>query len=256
MEPITIVSRGIVAGGFTGARPALTLLLLQLYARFFHQTEFPEGFGWIVHEYALVAVAAVAIAEHFVRTDPDFEEMMEIPNMIVGMMVSILLSIMVVAMGGELDQVQEITAQLRESSWVVAHAGLPDGLLGLKGLTILSSVLASMGLGWVRRRIMASLASVSLSERWYRWIETGTVIGAITAIALVPILAVALAGLVVVGGVVAGASIWLVQSRLDARARVACECGHMVRREAQICPKCGAEIEPQIKLGQPRSEAE
>ncbi len=252
MSPTIIISRAIVAGGLTGARPALTLALLQIYARWFHEPDLPEGFEWIIHEYAIIAVAAAAVVEHFVRTDPDFEEMMEYPNMAIGLLVSIMLSVLVLSIGGEMSQVEAVTASGASGQGLeVLRAGWPEGVLGLQGLTVLASVLASLGLGWVRRKAMTTLAGVSISERWGRWIETGTVIGAVTTIALVPVLAVALAVVLVVAGVVVGATIWVVGNRVDARARTACACGHRVRKEASVCPKCGAELEPETKLGQP-----
>lgn len=256
MDPLTIISRGIVAGGLTGARPALTLFLLQLYARFFFEPSFPDGFGWIIHEYAIIAIGVASLVEHFVRTDPDFEEMAEIPNQIAGVLVSIMLSVLIIAVGGQESDVPTSTESANALLPVTLNAGLPDGIFGLQGLTLLLSVGASLGLGWVRRRVISTLADVTIAERWWRWLETGGVIGAVTAIALVPVLAIVLAALIVLAGGGVGLSIWLVQKRRDASARVACACGYMVRKEALLCPECGAELEPASKLGQSKRSAD
>lgn len=257
MEPLTVLSRAVVAGGLSGARPALTLLLLQGFARFFAGASFPPETLWIIHEYTIVIVAAVALVEHYTRSDPDLEELMEVPNKVIGVGVSIMLSSIILQLGGEISPPEEAAPSNGEVAAVqVVMAGFPEGLLGLRGLTILLAVAASLGMSWVRKRVMLVMADASISERWWRWLETGAVIGAVAAISLVPLLAVVLAAALVVVGAAVGGAIWSVQKARDERARTDCSCGKRVRKEAVYCPSCHAEITPEVRLGQATSSPE
>jgi hypothetical protein len=115
--------------------------------------------------------------------------------------------------------------------------------------------LASVGVAFVRRKILAALDLVAVPNRLVRWVETGTVAGALGLALLLPALAVVLAVLLVVAAVAGAFMVRAVERRRDELGRRRCECGHQVRKEALVCPECGRELEPEVRLGdQPRDE--
>jgi hypothetical protein len=248
LTPLTVISRALVVGGLAGARPALTLCCLQLsVALLTDGSSVPEGFRWLVHHYAIVAVGLLAVLEHFARTDPDLDEVLEIPSLVVGVVTAALLPVLLPALDGGVSAGPAAPAAptAPDAGPSVVRAGLPEDLLGLQGGAILAAVMSSLALLWTRRRVMRAIGSLSLSQRWYRWLETGGVVGAMAVLALLPAVAAALALVVVLGSAAAGAAIWAAGATRDDLARRPCPgCGHKVRVEAVACPKCGVELTP------------
>lgn len=250
MTPLTIISRALVAGGLAGARPALTLLCLQLAIVLLTDgSGLPEGFGWLLHYAAIAAVAAMALLEHFARTDPDLDEALEIPNAIVGVVIAAMLPVLLPALDSAEAGGAE-PAPTAEASPLVARAGIIDSLRGSQGAAIIASIAASLLLLWVRRRVLTALGTLSLSQRYYRWTETGVIVGSMAVLALLPALAVALAVVVVVGSITVGGVLWLMGRQRDELYRHPCPgCGRKVRKEATVCPECQADLDPPRKLG-------
>lgn len=254
MDPMTTIARVIVAGGLTGARPALTLCLLQLWVALFADEALPPELAWMVHAYAIAAVAVAVVVEHYARSDPDLDEVMNVPNMVIGGVAGALTSVLLLGMagveagGGERAALEAIP---------FARAGFLDGggwTMAIVGALAASA--ASVGVAWVRRRLLAALDLLAVPARAVRWTETGTVAGALGLVLLVPVTAVLLAGVLVVGSVVVGVVVRAVDRRREELGRVECACGRRVRAEALVCPACGRSLEPAKKLGQRRGGAE
>ena len=128
---------------------------------------------------------------------------------------------------------------------------MPDGLFGMEGVKIISAIAAALLLFWVRRKLVRTLGGLSVSQRYYRWAESGVIVGSMALLVLLPVLTIALAAVVVLGSTAVGVTIVLVQRHRDDEARRACpECDARIRKEATRCPKCGQEIEPERGLGQ------
>jgi hypothetical protein len=253
MSPVAIIARAIIAGGLAGARPLLTLLLVQVAVGFFTDgSGVPEGLEWLVHTYAIAIVAALAVVEHFARTDPDLDELLQVPSVVVTLVIAATLPLLLPALDSEprLPWEDRPTGDEASSSGLVtAKAGMPDGLFGLEGLKLIAAVVMALALFWTRRQVMRAFGALSLSQRYLRWAESGVIVGAFAVLALLPALTVALAVLVMVGSAVTGVSLWTFQRRRDDEARRPCpQCEARIRKEALRCPKCGAEVEPRRRL--------
>lgn len=244
VTPLMLICRSLVVGGLAGARPILTLFLLQLYFVFLADgSTIPESYQWILHEYSIIIAAALAVVEHFIRTDPDFEELLALPNGIMGVAVASLLAVLMTAFNNAPPP--ELFDQETQ------NAGIFDVFWGPEGLSLLFSIVAAVILLLIRRHIIRTLGSLSVSQRYFRWLETGVIVGSVTVLVLLPFLTVVLAIVILVGSSIIGATLWFVQKQTDGAFRTDCpKCKHGVRKEALLCPKCGEDLEPSIKLGQ------
>jgi hypothetical protein len=243
MDPITIISQSVTAGGLTGARPALTLFLLQLYGLFLAKPTLPEGTEWLLNEYVVGVCGALVVVEHFVRTEPDFEEVMKIPNQVLGVVVAVGGALLLAGLGEDPERWKEVSQ--RALIWTAGGGG--EGAMGTLTVSMVLAAGSSLGLGWVRRRLMEALGALSLPSRWWRWIEAGGVTGVVAMVVLLPVLALVLAlALALVTGATAGL-VWWVQRIRDQRSRRDCpnpSCSARPRVEASVCPACKTALRP------------
>jgi hypothetical protein len=239
MNALTIISQSIAAGGLAGARPALTLALLLAWSRFVQKATLPEGMDWLHDEIVLGVIATLAVVEHFVRTDPDFEELMRIPNALVGIAVAMLGALLLGGMGDDPERWKEVA---------VMHAA--GAGVGVTGSAVLLSAVAS-GLLWrVRAWMFEVVADFGFLHGWWRWIEAGGVVGLMVLLLSLPVLSIGVAIGLVGGSAAAGAVVLSVQKKRDAAARRDCptpDCQYKVRKEALLCPACHAELTPEKK---------
>ncbi len=247
MDPISIISQSVTAGGLTGARPALTLFLLQLYGMFMAKPVMPEGTAWILNEYVIGVVGALVVVEHFVRAEPDFEAMMKIPNQIIGVAVAVAGALLLVGMGEDPERLKGLAEVAGPVFWS-AGAGASEGAAGTTTTSLVLAAASSLGVNWLRGYIMEGLDALAVPSRWWRWIETGGVTGVVAMIVLLPLLALVLAvGLFVVTGMIAG-GVWYAQRQMDQRKRRACvntSCDFRPRQEASVCPSCKTALSPE-----------
>lgn len=251
MDPVALIARIVVAGGFAGARPLLTLFVLQLYVALFETPDLPAGFDWLIHEYAIGAMGVLAIVEHFVRTDPDIDELLQWPSAAVGAGAAMVSAVLLASISGEVMPATEPTLAALPSLGVIAVSEMS---LGMSVLGAALGVVVSLGALWVRRQIMDALNATSFSSRFTRWGETGVVIGAVVGILALPGAAVVLAILMVVGMAVAAFVVRAFEKAADEQSRRQCECGYLARNEATICPECKTSLEPATKLGQKKTK--
>lgn len=250
MTPLQLICRALVAGGLAGARPTLMLLIVLVSIVIFSDASaLPEDFRWLVHQYALIAIAAFVIVEYFARTDPDMEELLELPNAVISAGVAALLPALLPALDVSVDglEIPGLTPdEPGDGSTPTVNASLFDGQI----FKVVIAMAAALLTFWLKRRVVTALSAASISQRYYRWLETGAIVGAMAALVLVPALTVLLAVVVVASSVALGTTVWFVQRRLDRRARRPCpHCDYGVRREALLCPECRTELEPQQRLG-------
>jgi hypothetical protein len=234
MNALTIISQSIAAGGLAGARPVLTLTLLIAWALFVDPAQLPNSMEWLVDEVTLGVGALLSVAEHFLRTDPDFEELMRVPNAVLGVVVALCGAMLLAGMGESPERWQEV-------AWLYT-AGLGTGVIGTSlGL----SAVTSLALWKLRSWMFEAVADFSFIHRWYGWLETGGVVGLLVLILSLPFLSIVVAGLLIIGSAGSGGLIYLVQKRRDEAARMECPneaCPYRVRKEALICPACGTEV--------------
>ncbi len=241
MNALTIISQSVAAGGLAGARPALTLALLLAWSRFVQHATLPQGMEWLQHEVVLGIVAVLAVVEHFVRTEPDFEEFMRIPNAVVGVAVAMVGALLLGGMGDDPSRWQEV-ALLH-----TAGAGV-----GVMSTAVLMSAVASAALWRLRAWAFEAIADLGFLHTWWRWIEAGGVVGLVVLILSLPVLSIGVAVLLVGGSAGLGALVFSMQKKRDAAARRDCptpDCSYRVRREALLCPSCHASLTPDSAAG-------
>lgn len=246
MDPVILIGQAMAAGGLTGARPALTLFVLQLYAAFIAQPVLPDAMGWVVHTYALIVVGALAVGEHFALTDPEFDELVEIPKAIVSVTAASLTAALVVSLGGD-PQIWDLPADAAPTVTAMHSAGPTAALLGIPGVAIGAAVASCLSLGWFRRQVMRAFEAMALPNAWWRWLETGTVAGGAAVVAFFPLIAVGLAVLILLVSLGGGGMIWAWSKRQDTKARRPCpSCSKAIRKEALICPACKTPLAPEV----------
>lgn len=236
MNALTIISQSIAAGGLAGARPALTLTMLLAWSRFVQPATLPPGMEWLLHDAVLGIAAVLAIVEHFVRTEPDFEELMHIPNALTGIAVAMAGALLLSGMGDD-------PARWQEVAWLHA-AGAGVGVLTT---AVVLSAASSAALWRLRAWMFDAIADLGFLHTWWRWVEAGGIVGLMVLLLSLPILSVGVAVLLVGGSAGLGAIIYSVQKRRDAAARRDCAtpgCTYRVRKEALMCPSCHATRTP------------
>jgi hypothetical protein len=242
MDLIATGAQVIVAGGLAGARPALTLFILQLFAALFAVEAIPQELSWIISVYAITAVGIAALIEHFARTDPDLDEVLAVPNKIIGTITAILISVLLIALrSGEAPPEEE---HAKASLLVAAGLAALNRDIVLLVLAAVLAALSSLVVSWARGRVLAALDIMAVPGRFVRWLETGTVAGALALVLLLPVLSIVLAALLLVVSTAAGFLVRALERRRDELAREGCECGYAVRVEALVCPSCGKERTP------------
>jgi hypothetical protein len=245
MDPVTIISQSITTGGLTGARPALTLFLLQLYGMFMAKPVMPEGTEWLLNEYVVGVCGALVVVEHFVRTEPDFEELMKIPNQIIGVVVALSGALLLTGLGDNPERWKAI-GDLGGPTFFTAGAGGQGGA-GTLTFSMIVAAASSVGVHWLRSRLMEGLDALAVPSRWWRWIEAGGVTGVVAMVVLLPFLALALAiAMFTLSALVAG-GVWYLRKSRDQKQRRDCpnpSCDYRPRVEATLCPECEAALTP------------
>lgn len=250
MSPIIIISQAVASGGLSGARPVLTLFLLQLYAFFVSGTTMAEGMEWILNPYVIAVLGALSVVEHYLRTDADFEQLMETPGKVLNTAVAMVTAFLLVSMGYDAQALSvtpsETVAMGYEGLGWLHSAGV-GGQNAVMATSVVSAALVSVAVTWLRARSIETLDTLAVPTNWWRWIEAGGVAGLLTVIVLLPVAALVVSLIMVLGTGAAGFFLVGAQRAADLRRRAACpECGHNMRVEASLCPSCGAEATPQM----------
>lgn len=250
MSPIIIISQAVASGGLSGARPVLTLFLLQLYAYFVAGTAMAEGLEWILNPYVIAVLGALTVVEHYLRTDADFEQLMETPGKVLNTAVAMVTAFLLVSMGYDAQALDAVTPETVALSydgagWLYgAGVGAQDAVMAT---SVVSAALVSVAVTWLRARSIEMLDTLAVPSNWWRWIEAGGVVGLLTVVVLLPVAALVVSLIMVFGTGLAGFFIYGAQRAADQRRRTACPaCGHSMRVEASRCPSCGAEVSPQM----------
>ena len=221
---ITLIGQALFAGGLTGARPFLTLLVLAVASKLSGHVP-PNDVLWLLSPYALVALAVLAYVEHEARTDPDFEQLLARPLQLLAVVAGVLVARLLQPSG------DEVLA-------TAGHAGVAAG-----------AGLASLLVGELRRRLFDVFDEALSVEGIYARIEAGGIIGLLLVMVLLPVLASALLLLFTLMGIVLAVGMRGWAAAADRAARVPCNhCQHARRREASRCPACKQAIQPAAQL--------
>lgn len=249
MDPLTLLlSQAVVTGTLSSLRPALVVAILQLYLYIMGLIQgaplaMPEGMEWMTHEVTIAAVIGWAIAEHFVWSDPSFEDLEAVRygKIAVGTLLAAMGPILLGA--ARLDPAS--WQQLDATATALYTSGPTGEFFSAVGASMVVAAVAATVAGVLRGWVLSTLDAIDAPSRWIRWVESGSTLGLVVTILLVPILAVFAAGLLVVLLIVAVAATLTARSAWERRQRVACpSCGHRVRKEALVCSECRAELSP------------
>jgi Domain of unknown function (DUF4126) len=220
---VTLIAQALVAGGLSGARPLLSLLVLGLITRFSTELMLPSDIAWLVHPYALVALAALSYVEHEVRDDPEMEELLRWPLGVIGAAAAVMASRLLAASAG-----------------TDGDTAAPVGVMSAVGATA-----ASVGVQTARRHALETLDDVASVDGWFRRVEAGGVVGVLLLIWAAPIIAIGLVVVLTVGAFVTSWALRRWRTAQDARRRKPCpSCQHGIRVEASSCPNCAHGLTP------------
>ncbi len=259
MNPVVIISQAVATGGLSGARPVLTLFLLQLYAYFVGETNMAGGLEWVLSPYVIGVLGALTVVEHYIRTDADFEQLMKVPNQIINTATAMMTAFLLVNMGYETNALPAAGTEVA-ASWdtllFTAGAGTGEGQSMVMTVSVIAAGLMSVGVTWLRSQLVDFIDAMAVPSKWWRWIEAGGVAGLVTVVVLLPFLALAMAILVVVVSALAAGILWSVRRTREKLSRGPCpSCGYDLRQEASVCPSCGHEASPRKVLATPAAEA-
>lgn len=251
MMLLVATSRMLATAGLGGARPFLTTLVVASYARFVLHARLPTDLAWMIHPYALVTFAAVAVAEHLVWHDPDAAELLQSPMRVVTAVLAFWNTRFVAALGTS----GALAASPAFDGPASLIASIDAQQVTRVGVMLLGTLVALLSLE-VRTRFVRLLHDAMIPRRWVRWLECGGVVGALVAVLLSPILAVVLTVVLGALSLGLGAAATALLLALDRRSRRSCSgCSTLVRIEATRCRSCGASLTPTRWLAGPPSGA-
>ena len=238
MSYVSLISQAMVAGGLTGARPFLSLLVLALAVRYIAQATPPDDVAWLLSPYAMLGLGVLSWLEHEARTEPDFEEALRRPLQVLSIVAGVLA-------GRLLSATQEVSAVAGGGAAAGAPGVLTAGHSGTAVLLIALAVASSLIVQELRRRALSALEDLLDLQRIWRLLEAGGVAGVIVAIVLLPFIAAVLVVLLTLIGAAVGLAARRWQAAAEARRRYPCpSCNHKVREEALLCPGCREALEP------------
>ncbi|MEL6180123.1 MAG: zinc ribbon domain-containing protein [Myxococcota bacterium] len=254
MDPLTLLlSQSVVTGTLSSLRPALVVAILQLYLYIMGLMQgspmpMPEGMEWMTHEITIAVVIGWAVAEHFIWSDPSFEDVEAVKYL------KIVVGTMFAAMGPVLLG----AARLDPASWqqanetvaVLIHsAGPTEAFFSAVGLSMLTAAISATVTGVLRSWVLTTLDAIDAPTSWIRWAESASTVALLLVILLVPVLAVVVASLLVIVVLAAMGATLAARNAWERRQRIPCpSCGHLVRKEALICPECHHELDPSHRL--------
>ena len=238
---ITLVAEVLAGTVASTARPAATLLVVQLLARWAlhtgHATPSPV-MGWAVSNVALAAGAVFTLLEFLLHREGTLaralrqarvERAISFAGTLAASLVFVTLGVPASGRAPDLAGAGDVVGSSSRPLWVsVPLVGVALGL--------------NYAMGWARGKLMERLEDMDLDDVWRR-IEGGGVIAVLLVLALSPVVAVFLAGVAAgaLAGVGLGVRAWA-RAR-DRRARRACPaCGYAAREEASRCAGCKGEL--------------
>ncbi len=202
----------------------------------------PPGLAWIGSPYFLAGVGTLAVLELVAERDPEIKVLVEQALVYLKSAIAILIS---------LALVHPATAQLLPAGAAPAAGGQVAN--GFAALPVATAV-ASGGFTWFiasqRARALGFLRSFDEDDSsglqgWLTLLEDGWVLLAMLFVLILPIVALVLAG----GLLLVVVILRRVFAAWETARRLPCQpCGQKVRRTALHCPHCRAERVPAVRL--------
>jgi hypothetical protein len=239
---MTLLAEVLASTVASTARPAATLLVVQLLARWAlhagHATP-STSLGWAVGNAAIAVAAILTLLEYLLHREGTLARALRQAKVerAVSMAGTLAASLVFVTLG---VPASGRTPDLAGATDVMVASTRP---LWVTGPLVLFALGLNYAMGWARERLMERLEDLDLDDVW-RTIENGGVAAVLLVLALSPVMAVVLA-LVAVGALgVASLTVRAWARARDRRARRPCPaCGYAAREEASRCAGCKGSLE-------------
>ncbi len=210
------VLRALEVAGISGVR-ASWVLLIAAVAGALGYVVFPGPLHFLATWPGVGAVAVFAVVEHLAERDTDMLQIL-----------------------GAVQYGLSAATALLGTDLVARHASVAPPWAIQTGAVVLA-VTTIAARRQLKLRLMRLSASLSSPAKWLARVEESAVLLALALVVLSPFL---LLGVMLGLALLAALSAVLLRV-LDRARRVACGgCGHLVRREAQRCPKCKSPLAP------------
>jgi hypothetical protein len=253
MGAIELAAKTMAPAVSASARPALTFAVVDVAAaiavRHGHAS-LPPSSAWLVSTTMIVVAVVFAIVEAIAHHDTDIAAILRDvhADKMLTVFGALSSAALLTALGAPTEapiRPEPVNAEVIEAVRLTAASHASPTL---RVAAIGVSVVGSLGLSWVRSKLLSALDRLHLSSVWAK-LETGGTLALMLAVVLAPMLAV----LLMTGSVVAmcaiSASVHIMSRARDALARRPCpSCNLRIRREASLCHGCRTEIEPQTLL--------
>lgn len=237
-------------------RPALTFFVVQVVVAFCTRmgwVAMDPGLAWLVSVPCLIVAFVLAGLEIAARHDEEIDELLR--DFKIGHVLGAFGTFSACLVFGALGLPEEEALDLVEGS-VARDMGVAASLAASSEQSDLvrygavgGGVGLNLGVTHLRGRVLEFLSYFDLDKQWHR-IETGGVLGVVTLIVWLPVLAL---GVVVLMTLVLGAlavSVAMAEKWADERGRRDCPgCNTAIRKEASLCFQCGTSVEPEVVLG-------
>ena len=234
------------------ARPALTFFSIQLVVFALVTNNYaalPTEFAWLIALPTLAIAGVLAGLETLAKHDADVAAILRdfrVDN-VVGAFGAFTVALLFAGLGMPVEEAAALSGSTPQGGLLEAtslalttehssavHVGAIGGAVGI-----------NLGLTWLRGELLEYLDDFELGHWWAR-LETGGTIGVLLLLPLLPLFVLAFVGIFAVALSAVSLAARAASGYVDARSRKPCgSCGHEVRREASVCPKCGEAREPE-----------
>ncbi|HJN73010.1 MAG TPA: hypothetical protein QGF58_03650 [Myxococcota bacterium] len=237
-------------------RPGLTFFVVQV------TVAFVSRMGWVTMEPALawlISLPCVMIAfvmaglEILARHDEEIEELLRDFNLthVLGVFGTFTGCLVFAALGlpeeEALGLVEEGASHDVGTAMALASASEQSDVVRYGAIG--GGVAMNLGITSVRGRIIEFFSCFDLDKQWHR-IETGGVVGVLTLLIWLPVLALVLVVLLTLALGVIAVAVKVAEKWADERGRRECpSCETKVRKEASLCFQCRSALEPEVVLG-------
>ena len=235
-------------------RPALTFFVVQLVVAVCVRMDWvvmQPGLAWLISVPAVIVAFVLAGLEIAARHDEEIEELLvefKVAHLL-GVFGAFSGCLVFAALGLPEDEALGLAEGAEDFGTAMALASASEQDPALRYGAVGGGLVLNVGVTTARGRIIEFLAHFDLDKQWHR-IETGGVLGVLTLLVWLPVIALAVVVLLSLAVGLLAASVSLAERWLDQRGRRPCpSCGAEVRKEASLCFQCRAALEPEVVLG-------
>ena len=253
---VELIARTAGPAVSSSARPALTFAVVDIAAAIgvhFGYVTLPPEARWLASMTMVVVSVVLAVVEVVAHHDREVAAVVRELHVDKALTAFGALSsaALLTALGVPTAAPSGVSAHHADMVEAVRLSAVSDAPAGMRFAAIGAGVGASLGLSWVRGKLLRALDHVHLSSIWAR-LETGGAVALMLTVVLAPVLAVVFIAVTVVAVLLLSLVVVLIDRARDAAARRPCpSCALPVRREASQCHRCRNAVAPMVHLGVP-----